>query len=323
MESEELNKKGKQLEQMLSDSLIESVKDIYCINDKPQEPDFVVSLTVNFTKNMFHCLRILFPQYEFTVSSVYCHQKPMAEMLLPAQQANICELGDILFVYFYENERGETRCNSLLLQAKISRNPQRSVDKNERHQLQLYSCWPEFIYHKAGKLNGTHRNIVPKTICDGAQYLLINNDKYTNGVLGGRATFLMGSATPDEHLSMNRKLAAELVEFFKFKSGRTFDYNRFTTNDEWSKMIWDLIRIGGENFSKRKNVGYDRFGRISCYYNMTSQGIRPILTKMKCRNEDDNFNKICDNEDGDCGVSVVVLQSSKFKQNDRTNRRED
>lgn len=65
--------------------------------------------------------------------------------------------------------------NALLFQAKISDRYEMKVKGNELHQLELYKRWPEFVYHRAGRfLNGKTRNVCPKTINDGAQYLLID-----------------------------------------------------------------------------------------------------------------------------------------------------
>lgn len=61
---------------------------------KPQEPDYIAALSTKFIKN-FNILVAVFPKYEFSVSGVYCHQKPIVDIHLDKKP----ELGDILFVY--------------------------------------------------------------------------------------------------------------------------------------------------------------------------------------------------------------------------------
>lgn len=51
------------------------------------------------------------------------------------------------------------------------------------HQLELYKNWPEFTYHRAGYLNEKKRNVLPKTINDGAQYLLHDAER-TYAIMG-------------------------------------------------------------------------------------------------------------------------------------------
>lgn len=72
-------------------------------------------------------------------------------------------------------------------------------------------------------MNGEKRDILPKAINDGAQYLLIDTDPVTNGRYGIRGTFPMGCAVPDDVLYVNDSLSNELINLLKFKAGRTVD----------------------------------------------------------------------------------------------------
>ncbi len=166
------------------------------------------------------------------------------------------ELGDILFVYADRKQNGEKVLNSLLLQAKISNHPWLKIHKSEKHQLELYKRWPEFTYCRAGYLNGKKRNILPKTINDGAKYLLIDNNPLTNGICAGKGMFPMGCSVPDDILCINDGLSKELINLLKFKSGHTFDSNPYSTDDGWSKMIWDLLRIAASKYTSvtRQNI---------------------------------------------------------------------
>ncbi|MCI9487219.1 MAG: hypothetical protein HFI64_09655 [Lachnospiraceae bacterium] len=70
---------------------------------RPQEPDYVAALSTKFIKDLFNILVIVFPDYDFSVSGVYCHQKPIVDIGLDKKP----ELGDVLFVYSDRKQNGE------------------------------------------------------------------------------------------------------------------------------------------------------------------------------------------------------------------------
>jgi len=248
------------LKGLIHNSIVNSVDFIVdkCnrLSNNPQEPDFVASLTLKFTPDLFNILKVVFPKTKFAVTGVFSHQKPLADIGLPIDP----EIGDILFVYVYTDKNGSEMLNSLLLQAKISTKSTMTVSKAESHQLKLYSEWPEFKYKRAGNLNGVKRDIQPKTINDGAQYLLIDNHPFY-GLSGMPGTFPMGCATPSKTLCINNDLTSELIDFLKFKAGRAFEANPSVSKDDWTKMIWDFLNITKAKASKRKNAGISSFPR--------------------------------------------------------------
>lgn len=228
------------------------------LNTSPEEPDFIASLVLNFTPRLLQTLRDLFPDTKFSVTGIYCHQKPIVNI----DESKNPELGDLLFVYIHTDARGVMRYNSLLFQAKKSRNVNTRVSASDQHQLKLYTEWPAFTYLRAGRLNGKKRNVLPKTMHDGAQYLLIDDDPET-GLAGYEGTFPMGCATPAELLCLNADLATELVDFLKFKAGRAFEALPNQTEDDWTKMIWEVLEILKDKASRRKNIGISNFPRIT------------------------------------------------------------
>lgn len=133
MNAYEINNNKYILEVLIERALLNTVKWLY---DKcrPQEPDYVAALSTIFIKDFFNILTVVFPNYSFSVSGVYCHQKPIVDIGLNKKP----ELGDILFVYADRKQNGEKILNSLLLQAKISNTPFLKIHKNEEHQLELY-----------------------------------------------------------------------------------------------------------------------------------------------------------------------------------------
>lgn len=289
------------LESLVEKALLDTVKWIHnkC---SPQEPDYIAALSTKFIKDFFNILVAVFLDYDFSVSGVYCHQKPIVDIGLDKKP----ELGDVLFVYVYRRGDGEKILNSLLLQAKISERPSLRVHKNEKHQLELYRRWPEFKYCRADFLNGVKRNVLPKTINDGAQYLLIDSNPLTNGICFEEGMFPLGCAVPNDNLYINDSLSKELVNLLKFKSGRTFDCNPYMTKDEWSKMIWDLLRIAACKYSKRKNAKINSFPRSNEYNHFFTENMGSITLLDEALG---NYANDIEMTDEDGGVSVVLIES--------------
>lgn len=67
------------LEKALLDIMIET--DRRCMSE-PQEPEYVAMLSTEFTKRFFYILTAVFPDYNFSVTGVYCHQKPIVDINL-------------------------------------------------------------------------------------------------------------------------------------------------------------------------------------------------------------------------------------------------
>ncbi|MBS3915551.1 MAG: hypothetical protein KG003_13735 [Bacteroidetes bacterium] len=226
------------------------------------------------------------------------------------------EIGDILFVYVYTDKSGSKQFNSLLLQAKISTKMTTVIAANDQHQLRLYSDWPLFTYKRAGRLNGVKRDILPKAINDGAQYLLID-DNPVYGLSGMPGTFPMGCATPARTLSINSDLANEIIDFLKFKSGRAFEQNPATTKDDWTKMIWELLDVTKAKASKRRNAGLTSFPRLStnkfdglCYFmTETSSMFQDLHSDLSHGDFNENFDNYLDEEN--FSPSVVLIESNE------------
>lgn len=93
-----------------------------------------MALSTKFLSDFYNILVAVFPDYGFSVSGVYCHQKPIVDI----NWGKMPELGDILFVYTDRKKNGEKIMNSLLLQAKISNRSCLKIQPSEMHQLELY-----------------------------------------------------------------------------------------------------------------------------------------------------------------------------------------
>lgn len=305
MNANEINANSKILEFLLDRAVLDVMAWTHnnCVS-VPQEPDYLAALATRFTRNLYHILQSVFPGNTFSVSGVYCHQKPIVDIGWEKKP----ELGDLLLVYIDKDCVGKKMYNALLLQAKISDRYAMKVRGNELHQLELYKRWPEFVYHRAGSsLNGEKRNICPKTINDGAQYLLIDVNPYTNGLDGDMDKYPMGCAIPDQLLKIDDKFTREVINFLKFKSGRTFE-NHSAITEDWSQMIWDLLYIACSSCSRRKNVGLDKFPREKTYVHLHTEGMREksLFYELNDVRENLQYN------DENIGVSLILIENNSF-----------
>ena len=210
----------------------------------PQEPDFVAELVDGIPQDIYNSLKVYAPHYKYAVSGIFCHQKLFANY----GGAKNSELGDILLVYIEENKYSVKKCNALLIQAKKVHKVPYKVSSAETHQLKLYEEWPKFRLVRAGVLTGKEIDIQPKTLNTGAQYLLFQSPY--------KDEKKVCCAYPDKELFSEKKLSDQIVDLMKFFTGRTFLYEEDSTcNDDWTKLIWDLIRISGVSTYKRRAIG--------------------------------------------------------------------
>lgn len=92
----------------------------------------------------------------------------------------------------------------------------------------------------------------------------------------------------------------------KFKTGRTFDSNPYSTEDDWSKMIWDLLRIAAFKLSKRKNARLGSIPRNNEYTHFCTENMRGITLLEEAWGNYKNMEGMFDE---DSGVSVVLVES--------------
>lgn len=270
------------------------------------EPDYIAALASHFPERMCKILRESCPQYNFTVSSVFCHQSPIVHF--DDAQENP-ELGDILFVYI-ETKDNKTMYNSLLLQAKMSEQETHIIGSDELHQLKLYQEWPYFSYVRPPHLKGKKRNIQPKTINGGAKYLMVHprnpGDRYFREPMCFKQPrmFSMGCATPDYNLILEQSLSWELIDFFKFKTGRTFEKDWIETDDDWTRMIWDLLSVAFRPFNLRA-AGFQNTPRGVFYSsgNLTETHIFQNIQRYS-----DMQIKV---DDYSNGLSIVIIEGAE------------
>jgi hypothetical protein len=265
---------------------------------KPQEPDFIASLVQDFTPALFEILQSCYKGIAFGLTSVFAHQKPTVNI---GTRKNP-ELGDLLLVLMHTDSLGKKWCNSLLLQAKMTAREKTIIGPGDRHQLRLYTDWPEFTYvNSSAALKGQKRSVKPHTLHDGAQYLMI--DKRRIAVFGHRLHYPMACAVPDRKVIVDKPFNVEIVEFLKFKSGRMFE-DRHEISEDWSQVVWDLLDLSAALFSKRNNSGRASFGR-----QYRAEQMPPDLLFFQ-----DHWNdrkEAVANTDSEFAVPVILIESSE------------
>lgn len=250
-----------------------------------QEPDYVAKLVTTLPGDIKNSLQKLFPARRIAVGGAFIHQKPLAKFLKPPFLGmKNPELGDLLIVCREQRFMGHVY-NALLLQAKCTDNVLRTTVPND-HQFVLYSQWPAFEYVRAGHLNGVCRSVSPKTLTQGAQYLLIDKKHPSE----------MFTATVDIPLEGTTCLPCALASVLAFDRGRTIKKNTF---DNWSNVIWDLLHISSSAVFNRRRAGYNnepRWSGDSAFNFLLTQGENNDIPVLDGGDEDGKptgFGVIC------------------------------
>lgn len=302
MNATEINENKPMLEILLNNALIDVMKWIRkSISTRPREEDYVAALAVRFSGSLFHILQAVFPEKTFAVTGIYKHQK----LSVRVGDDIVLPLGDLLLIYAEKNRESKMLYNSMLLRTEISSGTEKRIKPGGMYGLELYKNWPEFVYCGEGSLEGLRRNIHPKTIHAGAQYLMIDENPVTNGICGDMECFPMGVAMPDRMLRMDGRFTDELLQFLKFKAGRTFD-EVAETEDDWSRMVWDLLAVAKNSYMKRKKVKPVRIPRETtcvrfCPVELQGKALLDCFEKRADYPENGQWNE-------EAGVSVILIE---------------
>ena len=225
-----------------------------------QEPDYVAKIVEELPGIVTNVASMFLPGRQIKAGGAFIHQKPLAHFTNRSGLKDP-ELGDLLIVC-RENRSMGTVYNAMILQAKRTDTPlNASIPKD--HQFVLYTEWPEFEYKRAGYLNGKTRSVLPKTITQGAQYLLINETKHVK----------LLTANVDTPLNASKFFSRTLAAILSFDVGRTFQATN--PRDDWSQMILDLLRLSAVAvFNRRRSsyVGANRWNGDTAFNHIINQG---------------------------------------------------
>ena len=253
--------------------------------DTYHEPDYVAKLVTSLPGVIKKSLQALLPLRKIAVGGAFIHQKPLARFIHPKYSGlKTPELGDLLIVCREQRTMGHVY-NALLLQAKCTDNVLRTTVPRD-HQFLLYSQWPVFEYVRAGRLNGIRRSVSPKTITQGAQYLLIDKKNPSE----------MFTATVDIPLEGTTCLPCALASVLALDRGRIIKKNTF---ENFSNVIWDLLDICSDAVFNRRKAGYNNMPRWSgdnAFHFLLSQEENNEIPVIDDGNEEENtfgFGVIC------------------------------
>lgn len=256
-----------------------------------QEPDYVATLVNVLPGYITNSLTQILPRCAISSGGAFIHQKPLAHFLNRTGMKDP-ELGDLLVVC-RERRFSGTVYNAMLLQAKCTANPF-CTSLSGDHQFVLYSEWPEFEYKRAGVLNGKRRSVLPKTITQGAQYLLIAE----------KSPIELYTATVNRSLNGSKLFAMTLASIISFDAGRTFQVNN--PRDHWSQMILDLLRMTASSVYTRRNSGF-----VGAIRWKGDEAFDYILNgRLQNNNDINNKTLLLTNEnskDNNSGINVVCV----------------
>ena len=254
-----------------------------------QEPDCVAKLVYTLPGAIKNSLNTALPGRQIAAGGAFIHQKPIVHFVNKPGLRDP-ELGDLLIVCRERRASGVVY-NAMLLQAKVTDNVWRTNIPRD-HQHVLYSEWPIFEYKRAGVLTGKRRNIFPKTITQGAQYLLIYKNAPCN----------MWTATVDIPLRGSSCFASTLASIISFDEGRTFQTT--SPRDDWSQMILDLLQLAATSVFNRRNSGFAKAKRWA-----GPDAFDFILNLEQTGSETEGQEQTTNSEESDagCGVSVICI----------------
>lgn len=216
---------------------IQGVKDGLNGGKKLQEPDYTAILATKFPK-LINASGI-YPKIKF--GGCFIHQSPMVKFD-SHHKHKFCELGDLLVLVRKQTKDGD-RFNAAILQLKMSdKNPACLKKDGDKKQLYLYEKWPEFEIVRSKK----KYDILPKAVHQGALYCMI--DKKTPWIY---------MAEPMIEMSYANSLGMFLNNMIKWQAGRSISDDSYCAGtDEWSRLVWDLIRLSLKTVFNRANIGY-------------------------------------------------------------------
>lgn len=207
-----------------------------------QEPDYTVALAVEFPKLMQRtCVNS-----KVKFGGCYIHQSPWYAQIYNGKNV-YCELGDLL-VLCRRRVDGLDRFNAALFQLKRGEISEFIPQlEKELIQLRIYNSWPELSMGKKVLPDGYV--VRPATVGPGAQYMFIHEGCYP----------LFTTAIPGRRMCANGpSFSRFLCDFMNWKTGRPISIHDAKNEDEWSRLIWDLLDDIEVSVFTRTNSGYTK-----------------------------------------------------------------
>lgn len=202
-----------------------------------QEQDYLTAIVTKFPLLMNSTWD------EVKYGGCFIHKSPLVSF----KKGGRCEAGDLL-VLCREIVEKDVRYNAALFQLKrVLQKNAPFIKPDNMLQYKFYSEWPEFSI--GGKFYpALSRNIEPKAVTPGAQYMLINDpDFMTHHLLLGECcyhhqfVFTHSIPRPEMYSTKDLTFGRFLWDFTHWQNGRPIAPEEDARGDEWSRFIWDLI----------------------------------------------------------------------------------
>lgn len=244
---------------VLLDAVNSVKKDVQAYNNDMEEQDYLTAIVTKFPLMMTNMWG------DVKYGGCFVHKSPQVSFT----DGGRCEAGDLL-VLCREKIDEEVRYNAALFQLKTTHNAQfiPTTDR-EKIQYRFYTEWPEFTI--VGKpYSAEVRNIEPKTVSPGAQYMIINDpdDKVQEYWYVKRFFYHPCTFTHTIPESLMRSMAGLsfgrfLWDFIHWQNGRPIDPDKDKKDDAWSHFIWDMIKKTEQVMIRNINAGITQKDKIA------------------------------------------------------------
>ena len=247
----------------------------------------------------------------------YIHQSPYVKMYkVPGR--NECETGDLLCIC--ENAvNGTRRINAALFQLKKDKSKKGWVRPDNVKQLRLYNEWPVFSFVQDLHFTGdNHFDINPKTVTQGAQYMFINKRPYPGGFsrrfdcgFGYPVVFTHAVPAPAMENDPDACFGSFLWDFIHWQNGRPVSDSITSANDDWSRLIWELIERSKKhlftiNKGKSNQFQAQRYADTIAFLTKMTSGICDDISSQQ------DYNHILRLFDDNAGVEKDVESSKQL-----------
>lgn len=240
---------------------------------KLDEPSYTAAIVTKFPDLMNRS----WPFINF--GGCFIHKSPIVHF----GKGRGCELGDLL-VLCKKTVDSRLRYNAALFQLKNAKYPEKVTIGNKSKQLLLYTHWPQFSFNAA---DTNKYDIFPKIVTPGAQYMFINNEAlycHSHYYCRCQRPIIFTDNIP-AHVMENRadlSFGRFLWDFIHWQSGRPISEEQDKNNDEWSRLVWDLIdRTRYKVFNLQNVQIQNKLQSNGDFFSfMTTQSMQPILSLL-------------------------------------------
>ena len=168
-------------------------------------------------------------------------------------------------------------------------NPVIITDATNQATLFLYSQWPTFTLGPGG----AQYDIYPKTVSQGAMYCIIKNRIQ-------QTQFYITEPMQQMMIDSQMTFARFIRDSINWQTGRAISLEKDRNSDEWSKLIWDLIRQAASSSLYRNIINYHSPSNLSdnfLHMMVEENGIDASGPMI------DNF----PNEESDAGIPILFI----------------